>query len=45
MKNEPQKQKCHESVQVQRPQLFTIMHNNDCVQRVIHTTIHGNKTV
>jgi len=35
----------HESVQVKMPLLFTFMHNNDCVQLVIHATIHGNQTV
>lgn len=42
---EPQKQRDHESVQVQIPLLFTFMDNNDFMQVVIHATIHGNKTV
>jgi len=37
---EPQKQKDHESVQVQMPLLFTFMHNNDCVKIVTYATIH-----
>ena len=41
----PKKQKDHESVQDQMPLLFTFLHNNDCVQLVIHATIHGNQIV
>jgi len=42
---EPQKQKDHESVQVKMPLLFIFMHNNDCVQLIIHAKIHGNQIV
>ena len=41
----PKNKRCHESVQVKMPILFNFTHNNDCVQRVIHATIHGNQTV
>ena len=42
---QPQKQKDHESAQVQMALLFNFLHNNDCVQLVIHAKIHGNQTV
>ena len=41
----PKKRKDHESAQAQMPLLFTSLHNNDCVQLVIHATIHGNQTI
>ena len=45
-KYEPQKkQKDHKSEKAKMPVLFNFMHNNDCVQLVIHAIIHGNQTI
>ena len=45
--NEPQKkkEKDHESVQVQMPQLFYFLYSKDCVQLVTYATIHDNQIV
>ena len=43
--NPKEKEKDHESMQVQMPLLFYFLYNNDYVQLVIYATIHGNQIV